>query len=123
MSHWAGILKNQQCVFTQGIQTSQLAQAASRFEELSFSVEGLKCQACCARLKGHILSHPGVVHCEVDFEKAKLIVQGASLDEGKLIGAIQELGYRAYLTGQASKAKVESIHRNDLNEQRQSSDI
>lgn len=65
-------------------------------KETAFSVKGLKCQACCARLKRHILDHGGVENCNVDFEKAEVTVRGTDLQESKLIGLIEQLGYTAH---------------------------
>ena len=71
--------------------------SAARSNEWVLTVKGLKCQACCARLKRHILEHGGVNGCDIDFKKEELRVQGTALQEGKLISLIEQLGYEAQL--------------------------
>ena len=66
-------------------------------KEYVFGVKGLKCQACCARLKRHILEHGGVKSCNVDFEKAEVTVRGITLQESMLTALVGQLGYEARL--------------------------
>ena len=72
-------------------------QGIAQDKECVFAVKGLKCQACCARLKRHILEHGGVKRCNVDFEKAEVTVQGQNLQKDLLAALIEQLGYEASL--------------------------
>ena len=63
--------------------------------EMQFRVEGLKCLACCARVKQHVMTIKGVESCQVDFEKAMVTVRGEGVREEAIIASLDSLGYRA----------------------------
>lgn len=62
-----------------------------------FSVSGLKCQACCARLKRHILENAAAEFCNVDFNRAEVHIRGSDLRDSELIAIVEQLGYTATL--------------------------
>lgn len=59
----------------------------------TLSVTGLRCQACSARLKRHILERQHVTDCSVDFEANQVQVRASLLQENDLVAFVQELGY------------------------------
>ncbi len=62
---------------------------------LVFHVEGMKCLACWARVKQHVLTFDGVEACEVDFERGKVTVRGVGVTEEVIVASLESLGYRA----------------------------
>lgn len=66
---------------------------ASWQQEIRFKVTGLKCPACCAKLKRQLMEENGIKACQVEFEKSEVSVQGLNLQEHRIIASIQQLGY------------------------------
>jgi len=60
-----------------------------------FHVEGMKCLACCAKVKQHVLTIHGVEACEVDFERGEVTVRGMGVSEEVIVASLESLGYRA----------------------------
>ena len=77
-----------------------------------FHVEGMKCLACCARVKQQVLATKGGESCEVDFEKATVAVRGAGLAEEAVLASLNTLGYRAtpISTSAATKATADEAY-------------
>lgn len=63
---------------------------------VKLQVEGLKCEACSARLKKHILGATSSTHCEIDFQAKRLLAEGKNISEAELIAAVDSLGYSAF---------------------------
>jgi Cd2+/Zn2+-exporting ATPase len=76
------------CIF---LQESNASQAAG----IPFHVEGMKCLACCARVKQHVLATTGAESCQVDFEGATVTVQGAGVSKETIVSSLATLGYVA----------------------------
>lgn len=62
-------------------------------ETLELEVEGMKCLACCARVKSSIMSIPGVQSCRVDFESRLVTVKAHGLAHGRVFASLRDLGY------------------------------
>ena len=62
---------------------------------LRLKVEGLKCEACSARLKKHVLSSTSVHFCEIDFASKQMTVRGDISDASEIVNAVESLGYSA----------------------------
>ena len=54
----------------------------------------MKCLACCARVKNHVLATTSAQSCEVDFEAGLVRAQGPNLSAATMVLAIQSLGYK-----------------------------
>lgn len=72
-----------------------LQESVGASQRMQFRVEGMKCLACCARVKQHVLTTAGVEVCEVDFERALVTVRGAGVIEEAVVASLDTLGYKA----------------------------
>ena len=54
----------------------------------------MKCLACCARVKNHVLATTSAQSCEVEFEAGLVNAQGPNLSAVTIESAIQSLGYK-----------------------------
>ena len=60
---------------------------------LSYSVPGVSCAHCKQAIEGEVSQVQGVESVEVDLDAKTVTVSGDPLDEGAIIGAIDEAGY------------------------------
>lgn len=65
-------------------------------KSLTLKVEGLRCDGCAERVRTRVAAQPGVKSTEVSFEQAqaRVLYDPQATDEDRLVGVIQELGYR-----------------------------
>lgn len=61
---------------------------------MELRVEGMKCLACCARVKSSILAIPGVQTCSVDFESRLVRVDGHAMAHKRVLEVLEGLGYQ-----------------------------
>lgn len=72
-------------------------QAASAAAESLFSVEGLRCAGCIAKLETGLGATPGVIAARVNFSAKRLrVAHLPELDEAALLTAIDALGFAAH---------------------------
>ena len=61
-----------------------------------FTVPGLRCAGCIAKIERELPRTPGVIAARVNFSSKRVAVEHAvSVDETALIAALQQLGFEA----------------------------
>lgn len=56
----------------------------------------MKCLACCAKVKSHVLASTGARSCEVELETGSLWIEGVPRSSANaVLNSIQQLGYKA----------------------------
>nr|WP_294848969.1 heavy metal translocating P-type ATPase [uncultured Sphingomonas sp.] len=66
-------------------------------ESTLFSVEGMRCAACIARIEGGLVAHPGIVAARVNLSGRRVRVDhDSSLDEEAIIAAFRDAGFDAH---------------------------
>lgn len=65
-------------------------------KSVTLKVEGLRCNGCAEKVRVRIAEQPGVHATDVSFEQgqARVLYDPQTTDEDRLVGAVQELGYR-----------------------------
>lgn len=65
-------------------------------KSVTLKVEGLRCDGCAERVRTRVSAQPGVKNTDVSFEQAqaRVLYDPQATDEDRLVGVIQELGYR-----------------------------
>lgn len=65
-------------------------------KSVTLKVEGLRCDGCADRVRTRVSAEPGVKNTDVSFEQAqaRVLFDPQATDEDRLVGVIQELGYR-----------------------------
>ena len=65
-------------------------------KSVTLRVEGLRCDGCAERVRTRVSAQPGVKNTDVSFEQgqARVLYDPQATDEDRLVGVIQELGYR-----------------------------
>ena len=96
------------------------ASASNSMEMLEFSLQGLRCANCAARVEKTLNELPGV-EAAVNFASEKAYVrlaENSELTAGQIIDAVAALGYQAMPSGQethaAEQARKQETHRAEL---------
>ena len=63
--------------------------------EYSFSVEGMSCGGCAARLQQNLREKPGILRADVNFATASAQIETSDLPAADLISLIEKAGYQA----------------------------
>lgn len=65
-------------------------------KSVTLKVEGLRCDGCAERVRTRVSAQPGVKNTDVSFEQAqaRVLYDPQATNEDRLVGVIQELGYR-----------------------------
>ena len=65
-------------------------------KSVTLKVEGLRCNGCSDKVRSRMAAQPGVKTTDVSFDQAqaRILYDPQATDEGQLVDAIQELGYR-----------------------------
>ena len=74
---------------------------------VQYSVTGMSCAACSARVEKAVSKVPGVESCSVSLLTNSMGVEGTA-SEREIIAAVEEAGYGASLKGAGQKAAVSS---------------
>jgi Cu+-exporting ATPase len=68
---------------------------AKEADELHFSVSGMTCASCVARVEKALKKVPGVLDASVNLATEQASVRGAALDTGAIVAAVGQAGYEA----------------------------
>lgn len=60
----------------------------------TFAVTGMTCQHCVASVTEEVSQVPGVTGVRVDLDSGRLVVAGEGVDQGAVLAAVAEAGYR-----------------------------
>lgn len=61
--------------------------------QIKLNIEGMTCRSCAARVERALADVPGVESARVDLAAKSATVQGAELELGELLEAVQAAGY------------------------------
>ena len=90
-------------MWTESKQRGCVQEDAGALREVQVYVGGMKCLACAARVKSHLLqSVEGAGSCEVELETGRVTVRGKGLSAESVIASAKGLGYEARLLRQPS---------------------
>jgi Cu+-exporting ATPase len=70
----------------------------------TFTIQGMTCASCVARVEKALKAVPGVVEASVNLATEKASVRGPQLDAGAVIAAVEKAGYEAALVDAARPA-------------------
>jgi copper chaperone len=62
-------------------------------ETRTYTVTGMTCAHCVASVREEVSELPGVAAAEVDLASGRLVVTGATIDDGAVRAAVAEAGY------------------------------
>ena len=65
----------------------------SKKETLTFSVKGMHCPKCVARVTEALQAGEGVTDVQVSLEQENAVVEGRGMDAAALAAAVNELGF------------------------------
>ena len=75
--------------------------------KLKFTVTGMTCAACSARVEKVTRAVPGVEKADVNLLAGSMVIEAESQDiAAPVIKAIQDAGYNAYVPGEKQEKKV-----------------
>ena len=76
-----------------------------------YTVTGMSCAACSARVEKAVRAVPGVTECAVNLLTGSMIVEGTA-DENSIISAVENAGYGAFKEGKSAAVTNEDISGN-----------
>jgi copper chaperone len=62
---------------------------------LTLAVEGMSCEHCKLAITDEVTRVPGVETVEVDLDAKLVHVRGTAVDQGAVVGAVDDAGYEA----------------------------
>lgn len=62
-------------------------------DQLEYTVAGMTCGHCVAAVTEEVEQVPGVTGVSVELERGRVLVEGASVDDGAIRAAVEEAGY------------------------------
>lgn len=68
---------------------------SSQGQRLELAVTGMTCNHCVESVRRAVTECTGVQTVEVSLNRGRVVVEGENLDPGRIMSAIEELGYRA----------------------------
>lgn len=64
--------------------------------ERTLKIEGMRCDGCVAAVRRVLSAVDGVTAVNVDLDKGEAVIAAAApIDEGRLVAAVEDAGYRA----------------------------
>ena len=82
--------------------------------KLKFTVTGMTCAACSARVEKVSNAVPGVVKADVNLLAGSMVIEAENESvTASVIKAIQDAGYNAYVPGEKQEKKVEAAPTED----------
>ena len=77
---------------------SATAPAGQPLASADFSVDGLRCAGCIAKLEHGLMAVPGIAAARVNFAAKRLhVAHDATLDDDAVIVAVKRIGFEAHL--------------------------